>query len=314
MRQDTTSGLASKSEDAGPEIERIGAFMRASSFEITRPNAEDFKALHAALAPAAQIYLTAVPGRPIDELVRAACLAREFGFEPVPHLAARHFTSLQEIERFVVAVARAGAVTKIMLVGGDSPPRQGRVADALTVLQSGILQTSGLKEVGLAGFPDGHPVLSDEELELALVTKTAAAQSAGLDAHIVTQLCFEAESIVRWLEWLRARGIQAPVRVGFAGPTNLMTWLKFAHRCGVRASAEALASRSGLARHAFKSVAPDSLVRAVAGAACRSELGELAPHVFVFGGIGATARWAESAAKGQIVLNNEGFEPARPRA
>ncbi|HVB89509.1 MAG TPA: hypothetical protein VND97_04855 [Beijerinckiaceae bacterium] len=294
------------------EISRIATFMRQASFEITRPSDRDLEEIARVLTPGDEIYLTAVPRRPVEELVAAARAVRGAGLEPVPHIAARHFTALARIDDLLRRLVGEAQVSKIMLIGGDMAPKSGDVPDALAVLQSGVLQGAGIACVGLPGFPDGHPVLSDEELELALVTKTAAAQSAGLEAHLVTQFCFESGPILRWLEWLRGRGVHVPVRVGFAGPTSLMSWLKFARKCGVRASAEALASRSGLATHAFKAVAPDLLVRDVAAAVAQdARLGQVAPHFFAFGGAGATTRWAQATAQGRIVLNKQrGFEPA----
>jgi methylenetetrahydrofolate reductase (NADPH) len=202
-------------------------------------------------------------------------------------------------------------VTKIMLIGGDTATPAGAVADAHQVIASGVLQENGVRQVGLPGFPDGHPVLSDEEVECGLVTKLAAAQSAGLEPVIVTQFGFEVAPILRWLEWLRARGLNAPVRIGFAGPTSLMTWLNYARKCGVRASAEALAKRSGLMKQAFRTVAPDPLIRAIAEATAHERFGDVAPHVFSFGAIAATARWTMGSASGAIRLTDEGgFEAA----
>lgn len=301
-------GLASLDSD---EIAHIASFMRSASFEVTRPSQQDIHDLRATLSPGTDVYLTAVPRRPPDEIACAAHQVRMAGLEPVPHIAARHFSSLKEIDNLIRRLVRDAEVNKIMLVGGDMPPVAGAVPDALCVIQSGLLQASGVKAVGLPGFPDGHPVLSDDELELALVTKTAAAQSAGLEAHIVTQFCFDSRPIVRWLGWLRQRGVNLPVRVGFAGPTSLMSWLKFARKCGVRASAEALASRSGLAKHAFKAVAPDVIVRDVAAVANEGHFGRVEPHFFGFGGAGVTARWAAAPAAGRIALTEQGgFDPA----
>ncbi|HUZ67979.1 MAG TPA: hypothetical protein VMU56_09995 [Beijerinckiaceae bacterium] len=301
-------------EGPGPgadEIAGIASFMRAASFEITRPTEKDVKELRETLAPGTDVYLTAVPRRPLEDLVEAAIAVRAAGLEPIPHIAARHFASLTHIEELAGRLVREANVHKIMLVGGDMAPQPGAVPDALSVLQSGILQAAGLTDVGLPGFPDGHPVLSGDELELALVTKTAAAQSAGLAAHIVTQFCFDSRPIVRWLGWLRERGVHVPVRVGFAGPTSLMGWLKFARKCGVRASAEALASRSGLAKHAFKTVAPDLIVRDIAAALREGRIDQVEPHFFAFGGAGLTTRWAAAPAQGRIALNHDGgFDPA----
>jgi len=39
-------------------------------------------------------------------------------------------------------------------------------------------------------------------------------------------------------------------------------------------------------------------------------LGDIAPHLFSFGGIGATARWAAAAASGRITLDRDGFAVA----
>ncbi len=61
-------------------------------------------------------------------------------------------------------------------------------------------------------------------------------------------------------------GIEHPVRIGLAGPTSLSTLLRYAKRCGVRASAQALARQTGLMRQLFAMSAPDPLVRTLAKA------------------------------------------------
>jgi methylenetetrahydrofolate reductase (NADPH) len=100
------------------------------------------------------------------------------------------------------------------------------------------------------------------------------------------------------------------VRIGLAGPTSLMTWLKFASKCGVRASAEALAKRSGLIQQAFRSVAPDPLIRSLVEAKAGRAYGEVTPHIFSFGAIVPTARWAMALAQQPLRLTHEGgFEP-----
>ena len=87
--------------------------------------------------------------------------------------------------------------------------------------------------------------------------------------HIVTQFCFDAQAILHWIGRLREFGIEHPVRIGLAGPTNLATLLRYAKRCGVRASAQGLARQAGLVRQLFAMSAPDTLVRALARGARR---------------------------------------------
>ena len=50
----------------------------------------------------------------------------------------------------------------------------------------------------------------------------ASAQSQGLAVHIVTQFSFDAKPIIRWIDWLRTRGIHLPVKVGLAGPASCL--------------------------------------------------------------------------------------------
>jgi methylenetetrahydrofolate reductase (NADPH) len=286
--------------------ERVVAFMRDASFEATRPSLADVRAVGVILHKGMDVYLTAVPGRDPTELVATAIALAEAGLTPVPHVAARHYPDMKAIDRLLTRLSAEAGVSKIMLIGGDTATPAGSVADAHQVIESGVLQKNGIRQIGLPAFPDGHPVLSDEEVECSLVTKLAAAQSGGLEPVIVTQFCFEIAPILRWLAWLRDRGLNAPARIGFAGPTSLMTWLNYARKCGVRASAEALAKRSGLMKQAFRTVAPDPLIRAIAEATAHERYGDVAPHIFSFGGVAATARWTMAPASGAIRLTEEG--------
>ena len=88
-----------------------------------------------------------------------------------------------------------------------------------------------------------------------------------------------------WIARLRGFGLEHPVRIGLAGPTSLSTLLRYAQRCGVRASAQGLARQTGLMRQLFAMSAPDALVRPLAQARAEGQLGEVAPHFFSFGGL-----------------------------
>ena len=65
--------------------------------------------------------------------------------------------------------------------------------------------------------------------------------------------------------------------------------MRYAKRCGVRASTQGLARNAGLMKHLLGAAAPDGIIRALIEANRDGELGEIAPHLFSFGGIGATA-------------------------
>jgi methylenetetrahydrofolate reductase (NADPH) len=284
----------------------IRAFMAGCSFEATRPDAKDVTALKELLNAGDHIYISAVPNRPVAESVASARAIRLAGLEPVPHLAARHFASLGDCAIALERLSGEAGVNTIMLIGGDAGRPAGDVTCAQDVINSGMLTKYGIDTIGLAGYPEVHPRIGADELEAALVTKLASAQSQGLDVHIVTQFCFDAKPIMRWIDWLRARGIYLPVKVGLAGPTPISTWLNYARRCGVRASASALANRTGLVNHLFKAISPDPIISQLAELAAERKYVDVSAHMFSFGGITATARWLHGVQAGRVAIESDG--------
>jgi methylenetetrahydrofolate reductase (NADPH) len=294
-------------------VHAIADFARGYSLEATRPSTDEIAVL-AGIAPAGTlIYLSAVPGRPVEEVIAAARALARSGFEPVPHLAARSFATAAALDDFLSRAAGEADVRRMLVIAGDRDPPAGDFRSARDVIDGGWLQRHGMVAIGIAGYPDGHPRLAPHELDRFLADKIEAAQATGLKVHIVTQFGFDPAAILAWISHLRDFGIELPVRIGLAGPTGLATLLRYAQRCGVRASALGLARQAGLVRQLFAMSAPDALVRALAQARAEGRLGEVKPHFFSFGGLAATARWAEAVAQGGITLDGRaGFrvEPA----
>jgi methylenetetrahydrofolate reductase (NADPH) len=309
------AAVMTTAEDRADPIDAIADFMAGFSLEATRPSAEEVAAL-AHIAPAgARVYVSAVPKRPAQEAIEAAARLRQAGFEPVPHLAARGFASTRALDNFLACLSGEAGVERLLVIAGDHEEPAGEFRSAIEVIDGGALQRHGICEIGIAGYPDGHPRLLQQDLDRAIADKIRAAESTGLALHIVTQFCFDAPAILQWITRLRDFGLEHPVRIGLAGPTNLATLLRYAKRCGVRASAHSLARQAGLVRQLFAMSAPDALVRALAQARAERHLGEIAPHFFSFGGLARTARWAEAVTQRHIALEaGEGFRVEPPRA
>ncbi len=294
-------------------IARIASFMADFSVEATRPSDADIAAL-AVLPRGTRVYISAVPNRPADESISAAVRLRAAGFEPVPHVAVRNFTSSASLDDFLARLAAEADVRRVLVIAGDraecGPFRRARDA-----IDSGIFRRRGIRAIGIAGYPDGHPRIGPEELQRALAEKIAAAEATGLSLEIVTQFGFDPQKMLDYVAWLRSFGFEQPVRIGLAGPTSLSSLLRYASRCGVRASAQALARRAGLVRQLFALAVPDDLIRALADAApAQKGLHNVSAHFFSFGGLGATARWARAVADGRITLEGEtGFKVMGPQ-
>jgi len=256
----------------------------------------------------ARVYISAVPHRPADESVSAAVRLRAAGFEPVPHIAVRNFDSAAALDDFLARLCGDAAVRQALVIAGDRA-ECGPFRRALDAIDSGVFRRRGFRTLGIAGYPQGHPRIRDDALLRAMAEKIAAAEATGLKVEVVTQFCFDAPAILDYLKRLRAFGFEQPLRVGLVGPVSLAALMRYAGRCGVRASAQGLVRSSGLIRQAFALTVPDHLIRVLADAAPSG----VSAHFFSFGGLPATARWARAVADGRIALENGGgFTVAPP--
>jgi methylenetetrahydrofolate reductase (NADPH) len=292
----------------------VSAFVSGFSIEATRPTVSDIAMLAQAAPAGTAVYLSAIPTKPHRDLIEAAVRVRAAGLEPVPHLAARNFASVSALDDMLCELTTQARVRRILMIAGDRDEPAGEFRSAIEVIETGLLPGRGIEEIGIAGYPDGHPRVTTEALDRALAAKIEAAAQTGLAVHIVTQFAFSAEPILSWVRRLRNLGIDLPVRIGLAGPTNLATLLRYAQRCGVKASSQGLARQAGLAKHLFGNAAPDAIVGALARARGEGQLGDVALHLFSFGGAGATARWAAAASSGRISLDSGGGFRVEPPA
>ena len=268
-------------------------FAEHFSLEATRPNAAEIAALADVVPPATPIYFSAVPTITRQEVIAAAVSLRKAGLEPIIHVAARRLASAADLQELLAGLRGDADVRRLLVIGGDVDT-PGAFADALAVIQKGRLRETGIEEIGIGAYPEGHPRIPAGRLESALDEKIAAATAQGLRVHIVSQFSFSPERILAWLGQVRASGIGKPIKIGMAGPTSVPALLRYARRCGVAASLRGLASgvASGLVGH----VGPDRIIKTLSAA---GDLGEVAPHYFSFGGTLETARYACEAAAGR---------------
>jgi methylenetetrahydrofolate reductase (NADPH) len=292
---------------SAPSLRRIADFAGEASFEVTRLAPGDLDALRT-LPERPRVYVSAVLTRPLQEQLDVVTALATAGFEPVPHLAVRAFASAGALDAHLARLAATG-VRRLLVIAGDRAAPAGPFHAAIEVIESGLLQAHGIVEIGIAGYPDGHPRATIEDLDRALAAKLEAAAQTGLGVHIVTQWGFSAPSIVAWIQRLRDLGVEQSVRIGLAGPVTLAGLIRYARICGVSASVQGLARDAGLARQLFGMITPDHVLRPLAEA---SDLGDVAPHIFSFGGLAAAARWAGAAAAGHITLDAEGFSVEPP--
>ena len=265
---------------------------REASIESSARNLAEVDRYAEWLAPGTEVYIPWLPGAPFHHSMSLAIRLRQAGFDPVPHLAAKRLDSLPSAAAFLVRLRSEAAVDKVLLVGGDADRAAGPFPDALSVLESGLLEAHGIRRVGLAAYPEGHPKVGPAALEQALARKLERVHAAGMEALVVTQFCFDAGAVIACLRALRAAGHAVPVRVGVAGPASIRSLLTYAARCGIGPSVRAVWGGPVSLRDLLSIHGPDAVVTALADALQGGAVsGPVGLHLFSFGGVRASARW-----------------------
>jgi len=283
---------------AQPEKKYLREALTELSLEI---GVHDLEALqqHSHLLPAGgRVYINAVAGEGTAARIRAAEQIRTAGFRPVPHIAARRMQSEQELDDYLTGFVERAGVNEILLIGGDLSDLPGPYASALDVIQSGLPEKHGIRRIGIAGYPDGHPDISAAVLNQAMQEKLAACKSAAIDPYIVMQFSFQATAIIDWCRATHEKYPGLPVHAGIPGPAKLGTLLRYARICGVQNSARKLQANKNLAFELLRRAAPWEQLEAIGQ--YRLDTGQpLSAHLFTFGGLKETISWLQQAAKGR---------------
>jgi methylenetetrahydrofolate reductase (NADPH) len=268
------------------------------SIEMTAKDVDALTHVAPSLRPGTPVSLTFLPGETLEARIAAAIAIREFGFEPMPHFSARRLESRAEFETYLDAVVQRARVRRCFVIAGDRETPAGPFADSAALIATGRFEKAGIKAIGMAGHPDGHPHMSAEQCWTVLQKKAADIEGRGMAPLIVTQFGFDAGSLLAWLKELRERGIGMPVRVGVPGPAGIKTLLRFAVRCGVHASASVMAKYGLSITQLMGNAGPDKMVDSLREQ-ISSEHGRVRLHFYPFGGLERTVGWIKSYDSGR---------------
>ena len=280
---------------------------RAASLELIQDfslemTGKDIPALNEAknqIPPGTRINVTFLGNEDLEMRVAAAKAVRDLGFLPVPHISARRLKSQGQLEEFLGRLQEVGAAERVFAVGGDPATPEGPDEDSLAVIRSGNLQQFGVREVGIGGYPEGHPDIPKDRLWGALEDKAAALAEQELGAVILTQFAFDTDPVADWIDAVRAKGINAPIRVGTPGPAGIKRLLGFARRFGVGANAMIVKKYGFSLTNLMGDAGPDRFVNDLAAVlaahtpGAQPQIGgRVGLHFYTFGGLLATAEWA----------------------
>ncbi len=258
-----------------------------------------------------KINVTFLGNEDLEMRVSAAKAVRDLGFLPVPHISARRLSSRAQLEEFLSRLQDVGATESVFVVGGDPTTPEGPYEDSYDVIRTGLLKDYGVKEVSIAGYPEGHPDISTDVLWRALDDKSLSLAQQGLDATILTQFAFDTDPVLNWIEAVRARGIHSTIRVGTPGPAGIKRLIGFARRFGVGANAMIVKKYGFSLTNLMGTAGPDKFVTDLsallaetaptsgADGSTTPAAGPVKLHFYTFGGLLATSEWARNYAAAQ---------------
>ncbi|MFB6077750.1 MAG: methylenetetrahydrofolate reductase [Halarchaeum sp.] len=242
------------------------------------------------LPDGATVTITASPQLGIDRTIEAAEEAAAQGFEVVPHVSARYVRGDDHLSDIVDQLDDIG-VTDIFVPGGDREEPIGDYDSAYDLLQG--LDRIGYEfdDVGITGYPEGHDFLSEETLWESMEKKAPHA------TYIATQLCFDPNAVLEWIDDVRDHDIDLPVAVGIPGVMKYQRLLSISRKVGVGDSIRFLQKTNGILGFIRQIIGsrgnftPDALVDGLEPHVDDPHYGLMALHIYTFNQVPDTEKW-----------------------
>src|SRR3954468_6193240 len=204
-----------------------------------------------------KVTVTASPVKGLDATLAVTERLAGEGYAVVPHLSARLVRDEAHLDA-ILSRLRAAGVHEAFVPAGDAT-EPGPFHDAASLLAAMGEHRRGFDAIGITGYPESHHLISDETTIQAMFDK------APMATYIVSQICFDPETIRVWVDRGRARGVELPIWVGLPGIVPNAKLLRISMRIGLGESARFLrAHRAWLRRVVTRTFTPDPLIRGLA--------------------------------------------------
>ena len=271
------------------------ALLRDARFELMPFDSFDDELTY--LPDGATIAITTSPQLGIERTVERAEQAAADGYEPVPHIAARYVEDTDHLKEIARRLTEAG-VTEIFVPGGDREEPVGEFESAYQLLVALDETEYSFEEVGITGYPEGHEFLDEETL------RTEMDKKAPYATFIVTQICYDPDAVIEWIEKIRGRGVDLPVEVGIPGVMKYSRLLQISRKVGVGDSVKFLRKTTGVvdfvrqivgSRGTYK---PDELVDGLGPYADDEEYRISGIHIYTFNQTTDTEDWRRGRLQG----------------
>jgi methylenetetrahydrofolate reductase (NADPH) len=237
------------------------------------------------VGPETAVTVTASPGKGLEATLDLTERLTSQGYVAVPHLAARMIRDRAELAEICERLTGAG-VQRVFVPGGDAD-EPGAYPDALSLLEDLTALGRPFPHVGITGYPESHPTISDDLTIQSMWDKRRFA------THVVSNLTFDPAVLATWVGRMRKRGITMPLLLGIPGPVDRTKLLTMATKIGVGESTRFLAKHKGtFARLAAPGgFTGERFLEKVAPALSPPEMLVEGLHIFTFNQVAATVEW-----------------------
>lgn len=181
----------------------------------------------------ATVTVTASPAKGLDATIDLVERLAARGYRAVPHLAARSIRDQAQLDEIVKRLCAAG-VDNVFIPGGDAKEPAGAFNGALPLLERLTQMNRPFRYVGITGYPESVPHISDDVTIQSMWDKRRHA------TYIVSNVCFNPRVLRTWITRIRTRGVTLPLYLGLACPAERTRLVKLATVSGATESARFL--------------------------------------------------------------------------
>jgi len=246
----------------------------------------------ATLPSGAEVSVTCSPTKGIEETQRRTEDLVALGHRTIPHLSARQVRDRAHAVELADWCRSLGLRT-VFVVGGDAETA-GAYRGGLEFLRDFLVADHGLDTVGVPAYPDGHAFLTPQVVRSALHDKQELFAASGVAGYCSTQMCFDPETIAKWLRTERELGLTMPVHLGVPGVVEKTKLLSMGARLGIGDSLKYLRKNAGAVVKMMTSISydPNDLLVPLSEDLLSLDVAGL--HVFTFNQVAATDAWREA--------------------
>jgi methylenetetrahydrofolate reductase (NADPH) len=278
--------MATQRESAGAGSRRsyLADLLHKISYEVV-PSQNTERNVLENVPTTVPLTVTVTEAKGIDTTLDLTERLVRHGYTVAPHLPARQFLDRKHVTD-VVARLREARVRSVFVVGGDAPRPAGEFEDAYSLLRAMQEAHHPFEGVGIGGYPEGHPAIPQEALNLSLK------QKAPMATHIITQICFDAGTTANWAAGV---AVDLPIHVGIPGPVNRQKLIRISASIGLGQSARFLRKQQSLLWRFLLpgGYHPTKLARRLSVAVPKTGGNVHGLHIFTFNELSGTERWRQ---------------------